>query len=186
MAGSNFPNGFASGVTIRGLPLQQLYPGEIFWVNNSSVLAKDGVGGSNGNDGTYRRPFSTIDYAVGQCTAGRGDIIMVMPGYTQTITLATEIVLDVAGIAIIGLGTGSLRPTITFGTNNTANIPITAANVSISNILFESAFLNVASAFTATGTSTPTDFTVENCEFRDTGAALGFKACVTGNATAST
>jgi len=37
---SNFPNGFKGGVTIRGIPLQLLNPGEVFWVNNSGVLAK--------------------------------------------------------------------------------------------------------------------------------------------------
>jgi len=186
MSMSNYPNGFTNGVTIRGVPIVQMHPGKVFWVNNSSVLPEGGlVGSDSGTKGTYLQPFASIDYAVGQCTASRGDIIFVMPGYTETITSATDIVMDVAGIAIVGLGIGSLCPTITFGTNNTANIPVTAANISISNIIFESAFLNVASAFTATGTATPTDFTVENCYFRDTGAALGFKACVTGNATAN-
>ena len=66
---SNFPNGFANGVTIRGVPLTITNPGEVFWVNGSGVLAKGGVGGSNGNDGSYQRPFATIDYAVGKCTA---------------------------------------------------------------------------------------------------------------------
>ena len=180
---SNYPLGFAAGVTVRGIPLQQAYPGKVFWVNNSGVLPDKGVAGSDAGPGTYLRPFATLDFAIGACTASRGDIIAVMPGYAQTITLATEIVIDTAGIAIVGLGTGSKRPTITYGTNNTANIPITAANVTVTNFLFKSAFLNVASAITATGTSTPTDFTVENCEFLDTGAALGFKVCVTGNAT---
>jgi len=187
---SNYPSGFAAGVTVRGIPLQQAYPGKVFWVNNSSVIPDKGVAGVDGGGGnnrpgkgTYLKPFATIDYAIGRCTASRGDIVAVMPGYTQTITLATEILLDVAGIAIVGLGAGSKRPTITFGTNDTANIPITAANVTITNFLFRSTKVDTASVFTATGTATPTDFTVENCEFLDTGAALGFKVCVTGNAT---
>jgi hypothetical protein len=36
---SNFPNGFLDGVTIRGMPIVQLHPGKVWWVNNSSVLA---------------------------------------------------------------------------------------------------------------------------------------------------
>ena len=110
---STYPGGFASGVTIRGVPLTTSNPGEIFWVNNSSGLAKNGACGSNGNDGTYRRPFSTIDFAIGKCTASRGDIIVVMPGYTETLTTAGAIAVDVAGVAIVGLGIGTMRPPIT-------------------------------------------------------------------------
>jgi hypothetical protein len=70
-------------------------------------------------------------------------------------------------VAIIGLGSGSSRPTLTFGTANTANIPITAADMSIQNFLFKANFAAVVSVFTATSTNTPTDFSVERCEFRD-------------------
>ena len=50
-----------------------------------------GVAGSNGNPGTYVRPFSTVDYATGRCTASRGDIIMVMPGHAESIASASAI-----------------------------------------------------------------------------------------------
>ena len=182
---SNYPDGFASGVTIRGVPIQQLHPGNIYWVSNTTVLP-DGadISPSDGNDGSFLRPFKTIDYAIGQCKADRGDIIMVAPGYTETIANATSLLMDVAGIAIIGCGLGGLRPTLSFsGTGS--NIPITAENMSITNVLFESTVENCASAFTATGTATPKNLTIENCEFRDTGAALSFTAIVSGNATAN-
>ena len=182
---SNYPNGFSNGLTVRGMPLSVAHPGEVFWVNNSTVLAKGGVGGSNGNDGSYRKPFSTIDYAIGRCTANRGDIIMVMPGHAETVTTAADIIMDVAGIAIVGLGTGTKRPTITFATNTTANIPITAANMSIKNVLFVSNKADVASVFTATSTNTPKYFAVENCEFKDTSSILNFLTIITGNATAN-
>jgi hypothetical protein len=115
---SNYPGGFAQGVVIKGIPLTVSNPGKVFWVNGTTVLAPGAVGGSNGNDGSYRRPFATIDYAVGKCTANRGDIIMVMPGHSETISSATSLVFDVAGVAVIGLGTGSLRPDLNF--SNTA------------------------------------------------------------------
>ena len=127
---SNYPNGFANGVTIRGMPLLQVHPGEVFWVNNSGVLAKGGVGGSDGNDGSYRRPFATIDYAIGKCTASRGDIIAVMPGHEEDIDAAAGIALDVAGVAIIGLGSAALRPKITFSAT-ASTMTVTAANCSI-------------------------------------------------------
>lgn len=182
---SNYPKGFSAGITIRGLPLLQTHPGHVFWVSNATTLLEGQRGGSNGNKGTFDSPFATIDYAVGQCTASRGDIIMVKPGHAETITTAAGLILDVAGVAIIGMGSGSLRPTLTFSTNATANIPITAANVSMQNFLFVANKADVASVFTATSTNTPKDFALENCEFRDTSSVLNFLSIVTGNATAN-
>ncbi len=183
MAGvSNFPNGFLNGITLRGVPIQQSHPGEVFFVNSTTVLAKGGVGGSDGNRGTYQKPFATIRAGINACTANRGDIVLVMPGYTQTITLATEITANKAGCAVVGLGSGSLRPTITFGAA-AANIPLTAADMSFSNILHVANFADVASYYTVTGTATPTDLNIENCEFRDTSSILNALKVVTDNAT---
>lgn len=131
---SNYPSGFLNGVTIRGVPILQLHPGKVWWVNNSSVLAEGGIGGSNTNPGTYQKPFSTIDYAIGRCTAGRGDIICVMPGHAETVSTAGGIALDVAGVAVVGLGRGSLRPTLNF-TATAATMTISAANTSLVNVL---------------------------------------------------
>lgn len=182
---SNFPGGFASGVTIRGVPLTVTNPGKVFWVYNGTALQSGQRGGSDGNKGTYDSPFSTIDYAVGQCVANRGDIIFVKPGHAETIDSATDIVLDVAGIAIIGLGHGSNRPTLTFSVATSANIPVTAANIKIHNILHKANFADIVSAYTATGTATPTDFMIDGCEFRDGSSVLNFLKTVTGNATAN-
>ncbi len=82
---------------------------------------------------------------------------------------------------IVGMGTGSLRPTLTYGVANSANITFSGDNMSVYNILFVSNFLDVASALTATGT--PTDFTVQGCEFRATSTTKDFLVCVTGVAT---
>lgn len=182
---SIFPKGFANGLIVRGMPLLQAQPGRMFWVCNRTTLEEGEVTGSNGNDGTFYRPFSTLEYALSRCTPNAGDIIMVKPGHAETINSATVLTLDVAGVAIVGLGVGSNRPTFTFTTAATANIPVTAANIAIQNCLFVANFADIASVFTATGTNTPTDFAVENCEFRDTSAILNFLAIVTGNATAN-
>lgn len=186
MANSNYPNGFAAGVAIRGVPLIQTHPGKAFWVYNGTTGLMPGQrGGSDGNKGTFDSPFSTLDYAVGQCVANRGDIIFVKPGHAETISTAAILVLDVAGIAIVGLGQGSSRPTLTFSTNATANIPVTAANITVHNILHKANVADCVSAYTATGTNTPTDFTIDACEFRDGSSVLNFIKCVTGNATAN-
>ena len=110
---SNYPNGIKD-LVLRGTPITQLHPGVVYFVNSTSVFAKGGIAGSNNNPGTYQRPYATIDYAIGQCVANRGDIIVVMPGHTETISAAAGVAQDVAGVAVIGLGDGSLRPTINY------------------------------------------------------------------------
>jgi hypothetical protein len=173
---SNYPGGFSTGITVRGLPLSVSHPGEVFWVNNSTVLSKGGIGGSNGNDGSYRKPFSTIDYAIGRCVSGRGDIIMVMPGHAETLTAAGAITLDVNGVAIIGLGVGDGRPTLTYTTANTARISWTADQCTMKGINFVGNFLSIATAILNSGGK---DWTVEDCKFTDVSAIKGFLACVT-------
>ena len=185
MTYSNFSRGFANGVLLRGVPITQAQPGQVFWVSNASTLLGGQRGGSNGNKGTFDSPFSTILYAMTQCTANRGDIIFVKPGHAETISSAAILTLDVAGVAVVGLGRGAMRPTLTFTTATTANIPVTAANISFKNFLLKANFADIVSAFTATGTSTPTDFLIEECEFRDGSSILNFLKTFTGNATAN-
>lgn len=109
---SNYPHGFFNGVTIRGVPILQTHPGKVFWVSNASAAQMTGhKTGSDNNSGDFNAPFATLDYAIGRCTASRGDIICVKPGYTDEITAAGTIAADVAGVSILGLGMGSLRPT---------------------------------------------------------------------------
>ncbi len=137
MAGlTEYPGGFANGVSVRGMPLLALNPGEVFWVNNTSVLVKGGIGGSNGNKGTYKRPFASIDYAIGRCTASRGDIIVVMPGHVETVTTASTNEFDVIGVTIVGLGRGTMQPQFHFTTNAATDINITAADITFYNMRF--------------------------------------------------
>lgn len=173
---TNYPSGFSTGITVRGLPLSVSHPGEVFFVNNSTVIAKGGVGGSDGNPGTYQKPFATIDYAIGRCTAGRGDVIFVMPGHAESITAAGTITMDVNGVALIGLGTGGLRPTLTYTTANTAAISWTADYCSMQNFNLVGNFLSVAAAVLNSGGA---GWTIENCTFKDTDATHGLLSCVT-------
>lgn len=184
-ATSNFAGGFAYGLTIRGVPLIQAQPGQALWVGNSSVVPYGCVAGQDGNSGTYQRPFSTLQRGLDKCIASEGDIIFVKPGHAETISSATVLALNKAGVAVVGLGAGSNRPTFTFTTATTANIPVTAANIGIQNCVFVANFADIASFFTATGTATPTDFAIENCAFRDTSSVLNALTIFTGNATAN-
>lgn len=159
---SSFEGGFMNGVLIQGVPVQMMHPGKVFWVNGSSVLAEGSKSGSNNNKGTYREPFATIDYAVSKCTANRGDIIMVMPGHTETASAADAIDLDVAGIAVIGLGSGTLMPRVDY-TAAAGEIAVGADNVTIHNINFHA---NVTDVLIAVDIEDGVDYcTISDCLF---------------------
>jgi hypothetical protein len=140
------------------------------------------VGGSDNNHGTFQRPFATIAYALSQCVHGNGDIIMVKPGHKEVVNAAGSGALNMAPVydptgaivvsqggsagyqwnmncgsaAIIGLGTGSQRPTITWSTATTANVLIESSNMTLQNFVFQANFAAVAAAFTGTGGSSAT------------------------------
>ncbi len=85
------------------------HPGNIWFVDSGHAAASDAVGAGKSPD----KPFATIDYAIGQCTADNGDVIYVMPGHAETVSGAAGIDFDVAGVKVVGLGSGAARPTIT-------------------------------------------------------------------------
>lgn len=125
---TNFPN----GVTSFGIPVMGSGPdlpatsGKYFFVNNSTGVDSPSYGT------TIEKPFATIDYAIGKCTANASDVIVVLPGHSET-SSANGTVFDVAGVRLVGLGTGKLRPTIIASANN--SIVVSANNVEISNIM---------------------------------------------------
>ncbi len=180
---TNFPQGFAAGLSVRGLPLLQTHPGQIFWLNNSSVLNPQQRAGSDGNRGTFLDPFATLAGALAQCLSGRGDIIMVGSNHAENISDATTTAMSLAGVAVIGVGTGAMRPTFTFDTANTATIPVSAASCTFQNCVFVANFLTIAAPFTLT---TAKDFCVQNCEFRDTAANKNFANLIKSTGAANT
>lgn len=130
--------------------------GRVFWVmlttkTNYGAFVKDHPSYKSG-DGvtTVAAVYNTITLAIAACTASQGDVIYVDQGYTETVTAA--ITCDKIGISIIGLGHGTLRPTITGNFAGDA-VTITAANTRIENIRFagplttaQTADINVAAA----------------------------------------
>lgn len=106
--------------------------GRTFYVNNASSNERDVPGGGTG----WHNPLATLDYAIGQCVAGRGDVIYVGQGHTEAISAAAAIALDVAGVSVIGMGYGTNRPTFTWGTSTAATITMSAANCRLSNLIF--------------------------------------------------
>jgi len=147
---SNFPNGFAQGISIRGVPLTVTNPGKVFWVYNGTALLPGQKGGSDGNKGTFDAPFSTLDYAVSQCVANRGDIIFIKPGHAETIATATALAIDVAGVAVVGLGRGSNRPTFNL-TATASTITMSANNCVFWNCLVTGGVDAIVAVFTISG-----------------------------------
>lgn len=157
---TNFPNGITSfGVPVMGgANLIPATTGSYFFVNSGT--------GSNSHSGkTALEAFATIDYAIGKCTASKGDVIIVMPGHTETISAAGGITADVAGITIVGLGNGGLKPTITFSAT-ASTFAISAANVTVKNIITTISIDEVVSMFNISGA----DCTLDGVDFRPYGA----------------
>jgi len=178
---SDFPNGFGNGITLKGVNIDVPISGEAFWVNGSTTaanIAKGAIGGSDGNKGSYKQPFATVDKAITSCSANRGDTIFVMPGHSETVT-ATSINLDVAGVTVVNLGQPENQATYTFNATG-STITVSAAGCAWYGGLHQSTILDCASAFTlgaAKGT------TVAGGIFEDTSSILNFLSLVTTGAT---
>ena len=148
----------------------QVNTGAVFYVNNSTTgLLTGAIGGSNGNSGTSPlEPFSTVDFAVGQCVANRGDTIYVMPGHAETYATAGALAIDVAGIEIIGIGVGNTRPVFTFS-DTASTITQSANNTKLKNVIITPSVDSVVNAVVVTGNNCEVDI-----ESQDASAAIEF------------
>lgn len=162
---TRFPNGFAHGLEVRGMPLSVTHPGKVFWVYNGTNLIAGQRAGSNQNKGTFNEPFATLDYAISQCRASRGDIVFVKPGHAETLSAADGFDLDVAGVAVVGLGTGTLKPTFTLSAT-TSDANISAANCSLLNVRFVPSTSDVVRAIQVTAAHA----TIKGVDVLDAGA----------------
>ena len=147
--------------------------GNIYFVDSGATNATDAADEVHGH--SWTNPFATLNFAISQCTANQGDIILIAPGHAETLsttatasgTTTTEVGVDKAGITIIGLGSASLRPTFTCSATP-GQIAVLAANVTIENILMVSNIADLTDMITLDAASD--GCTIKNCEFRD-GAA---------------
>lgn len=172
---TNFPQGFANGLSVRGVPLLQAQAGQVFFVGNcGAALNPNQRAGSDSNRGTFLDPFATLNYAVNTaCQQGRGDIVFVLPGHQEYISSATALPLATNGVAIIGLGAGGNRPTFTLDTTAASTIAVRAANISIQNCVFIANYADITSCFTLQNSSCATSTVA-------VGTAAGTNASVGG------
>lgn len=128
-----------SGLLFDGRPVGGFLPvgpiGKTFFVD-SGVDASEGT--------SPNTAVGTIDEAINLCTANNGDVIYVMPGHTEAVT-STSIACDVAGVAFIGLGSGAMKPVLTFGATD-SRINVTAANCTWQNFRFTAGVGDVVTA----------------------------------------
>ena len=94
-------------------------------------------------------------------TAAKNDVIVCVPGHVETITAAAGVSISTSGVAIVGLGQGRLRPTINYTTSAAASFDVTAANVTIHNLVFTpTGVASITSAINVSGAN----FTMSSCE----------------------
>lgn len=153
---TNFPNG---GPNDRAI-LQKFYHvpdgiwGDIRYVHHGGV-------GTSGPGWAPENAYTTIDSAISACTANNNDLVLVLPGHAETIAAASAIDFDIAGVTVMGLGQGTNRPTVTYGTSTAASIDFSAANCTLKNIRCISNIDSLA-AFIIGGAGTAT---IEDCYF---------------------
>ena len=158
-----FPNGIRTPLLVGG-PSADPVVGNVFFVGKTA--SGNWIAGADvPTYGTYGMPFATVDYAVGKCTASQGDVIYVLPGHTESIAAAGGITCDVAGVSIIGLGNGNLRPTFTW-TALASSWLVTAASVTIKNIIITPGIDEVVSMFAVSAAGC----TFDAVDFEEAGA----------------
>lgn len=119
----------------------------------------DGTNGTSNGDGKLHTPVDSIENAFNISGLSAGDAIVCLPGHTETVTAAAGIDADVAGVYVLGLGSGASRPTITFSTATTADMDIDAASITFDNFIFT---LTGIDAVAAAIDVNSTDFTLKN------------------------
>ena len=148
------PTNFPSGVKSRGVPVEGLggigspllTTGNVYHVDSGADAADNDNAATN-----PKQPAATLDGAIGKCTANNGDVILVAPGHSETISAAAAITFDVAGITVIGMGVGNSRPTITLDTATSTDIDVTAADVQIHNMIFSMNYADIVEVFDLSG-----------------------------------
>jgi hypothetical protein len=143
-------------------------PGDVFFVDSNHAAASDAsASGGRRPDA----PFATLAYAFSSDAVTSGDVVYVMPSHAETINAAGDITMDIAGVKVIGLGDGATRPTFTFATDTAATWLITAASITVENILITT---TGAVDFVNGITVTAADCTLVDVEIRESGATSQF------------
>jgi hypothetical protein len=159
----------ALGPLFNGRPIGGFVPrgpkGKVFFVD-SAIDATDGTSPDSA--------VGTLDEAFALTTANQGDTIYVMPNHAETITGAGGIAHDVAGVSVIGLGTGNQRPRFLMDAATTVTYLISAADAYVENLVFASGHADVVRCINVTGVYAH----IHRCEFVDNVADENFLSAI--------
>lgn len=153
---SDFANGGSNdkGVFNKFYTVPDGIWGNIRFVHHSGV-------GTSGPGWTPQNAYTTITSALAACSDDNNDLVVVLPGHAETIVAASGIDFTKTGVTVIGLGQGTNRPTVTFGTATTATIDFSVANCTLKNIRCVNNIDSLA-AFIEGGAG---NATIEGCDF---------------------
>ena len=121
------PRGAAGGLSALDeeiLTVLGRHRGTTFYADSNASGAGTGL---NWDDAV-----TSIEAAVNKCAAD--DRILVAEGHVETITAAAGLAIDVAGLTVVGLGSGDRRPQIDTTTAVGADTDIDAAGITVSNV----------------------------------------------------
>lgn len=140
---TNFPNGVSSfGVPVIGSGSIPTTTGKYFFVSNNA-------------QGSVISPYTSLTSALAACVSGRGDVIIVEPGYTEAIP-AGGLTISKDGVSIIALGNHMNRCALTFSAT-ASTVTISGKGVLIRNITTTCSADEVVTAFTVTGAGVTLD-----------------------------
>lgn len=104
---------------------------------------------------------ATIASGVARCRAGMNDVVIVLPGHTETLTSSTNLFTPVAGAQIIGVANpmAGNAPNVTLSAT-AASLVLSAANMTIAGLSINSATAAVVAAInvTASGVTLANNF----------------------------
>lgn len=142
--------------------------GAVYYVGSAATVAQLGDVGA----GITGRTYTDVNTALRQCVDGRGDVVYVLPGYTESIAAANAWSnLTASDVTIIGMGRGTNRPTFTWtaaGSTvlmNRANFRIINCNLYLAGVHAAGSALTVAAPITVSASG---------CEISDCQIFWGF------------
>ena len=147
--------------------------GEVFYVDPNFPGASDQRDGTSPTD-----PMLTVDAAIGKCQAYRGDVVVVMfnsywtygntaVGYATPIQ--EEVTLDVPGVRLVGVASGSLGVPWVGTANNDTLITVTAMDCTIEGFNFWEPTYTGVTGISAAWDGPPygENLTIRHCYFYD-------------------
>lgn len=158
------------GVTELGNLFLSVTGGAVFYVGPATQISGMGDVGQ----GIAGRSFTTVNAALAACVAGRGDVIFVLPGYTENVAGANAWSNWAASdVTIIGMGRGTNRPTLTW-TAAASTVLFSVANSRLLNCQLYLAGPHVNGA--ALTVTAPITVSAAGCEISNCRIFWGFDA----------